>query len=302
MDFGKIPHFAQVDFKLSDSPQITLDSLGGKPNSNLKIYLGAPVWANSNFKGKIYPEKTKPADYLHHYSQNFESIELNTTHYQIPSQDRVESWVNKVQDNFKFCPKFPQSISHAAGDFSQLTHIIESFLKSLEYFEKNLGTSFIQFSEHFDFSGFTYLKSFIERFPSHIPLAIELRNPCWFQDQKLSHLLFECMQKNKISTVISDVAGRRDVLHMKLTTKKAFIRFTGNSLHETDYKRLDDWSERIQYWRDQGLEEIYFFLHQPDESLCVELAEYISPKLEKLTNLDIIAPKRLKTQEQLDLF
>ena len=302
MDFGKIPHFAQVDFKLPDSHKITYDSLGGQPSNHFKIYLGAPVWANSNFKGKIYPEKTKPSDYLEYYSQNFQSIELNTTHYQIPSHDRVKSWLDKAQKDFKFCPKFPQSISHAAGDFSQLTSIIESFLKSLDFFGDHLGISFIQFSEYFDFSSFSYLKSFIERFPKHIPLAIELRNPCWFQDQKLSNLLFECMQKYQISTVMSDVAGRRDVLHMKLTTKKAFIRFTGNSLHKSDFERLDEWSDQIQNWRDHGLEELYFFLHQPDESLCVELAEHIAPQLQELTDFEIIAPKRLKTQKQLDLF
>ena len=101
---------------------------------------------------------------------------------------------------------------------------------------------------------------------------------------------------------MSDVAGRRDVLHMKLTTKKAFIRFTGNSLHKSDFERLDEWSDQIQNWRDHGLEELYFFLHQPDESLCVELAEHIAPQLQELTDFEIIAPKRLKTQKQLDLF
>lgn len=36
-------------------------------------------------------------------------------------------------------------------------------------------------------------------------------------------------------------AGRRDVAHMNITVPKTMIHFVANDLHETDYKRLDDW-------------------------------------------------------------
>ena len=301
MDFGKISDFHEVDFTLPDTHQQTSVVLGGSKSTRLKVYLGTPVWANANFKGKIYPEKTPQNEYLNNYQEHFQSIELNTTHYQTPSLERVKNWTSKVSSDFKFCPKFPQTISHAQGDFSQLTHEIEDFLNSLEYFKDNLGISFIQFSDYFDHNNFKYIKNFIKRFPSHIPLAIELRNKCWFQDSPISNMMFALLHKHNISTVLSDVSGRRDVLHMRLTTNKAFIRFTGNSLHLTDFQRLDEWMERIEIWRDQGLDELYFFLHQPDESQCIELAEHIAPILQKLTKFPIKSPKRLKTQEQLDL-
>ncbi len=33
--------------------------------------------------------------------------------------------------------------------------------------------------------------------------------------------------------------------HMHLTMPKAFVRFVANSMHQTDYTRLDAWIERI---------------------------------------------------------
>ena len=51
------------------------------------------------------------------------------------------------------------------------------------------------------------------------------------------------LERLKKGTVITDTAGRRDCLHMKLTSADIFIRFVGNSLHESDYQRIDDWVE-----------------------------------------------------------
>jgi uncharacterized protein YecE (DUF72 family) len=75
-------------------------------------------------------------------------------------------------------------------------------------------------------------------------------------------------------SVITDVAGRRDVLHNRLTLPKAFIRFTGNDLHPTDFTRLNEWLKRIEQWQQMGLQELYFFLHTPEKHLTAELANY----------------------------
>jgi len=64
--------------------------------------------------------------------------------------------------------------------------------------------------------------------------------------------------KNNLTLLLTDTAGRRDVLHQRLTSKTAFIRFVANDLHATDYKRMDEWITRLKNWIDNGLEEIYF--------------------------------------------
>ncbi len=51
------------------------------------------------------------------------------------------------------------------------------------------------------------------------------------------------------------------MLHMRLTTPTAFIRYVGAN-HESDYQRLDDWLERLTEWKKEGLENVYFFVHQ----------------------------------------
>ena len=91
--------------------------------------------------------------------------------------------------------------------------------------------------------------------------------------------LLNTLRELKIGAIITDTAGRRDCAHMDLTVPRAFIRFVGNSLHPTDYTRIDDWVNRMHYWLQQGMEEIYFFMHMHDEAYSPELTVYMVDKI-----------------------
>ena len=91
--------------------------------------------------------------------------------------------------------------------------------------------------------------------------------------------------------VITDTAGRRDCAHMNLTVSKAFIRYVGNSLHPSDYTRCDAWIKRMKHWLNNGLQELYFFMHMHDEATSPELTVYLVDKMNKELGLNLIKPK-----------
>ena len=101
----------------------------------------------------------------------------------------------------------------------------------------------------------------------------------------------EKLRELNVGAIITDTAGRRDVAHMHLTIPKIFIRFVGNSLHPTDYTRIDDWANRIKYWLDNGLKEVYFFMHMHDEAKSPELALYLIDKLEAVCGIKVKKPQ-----------
>jgi uncharacterized protein YecE (DUF72 family) len=74
---------------------------------------------------------------------------------------------------------------------------------------------------------------------------------------------------------------------MRLTTPTAFIRFVGNGLHPTDYTRVDAWIQRIKKWMDEGIEKVYFFMHQHEEIHSPELCKYVIEQLNKHCNTNI---------------
>jgi hypothetical protein len=103
--------------------------------------------------------------------------------------------------------------------------------------------------------------------------------------------LLQTLQKLKVGIIITDTSGRRDCAHMHLTTPKAFIRFVGNSLHPTDYTRIDDWVNRIHYWLQHGLKELYFFMHMHDEAYSPELSVYLVDKIKDVCGIEVERPR-----------
>ena len=95
------------------------------------------------------------------------------------------------------------------------------------------------------------------------------------------------LERNNVGSVITDASGRRDCVHMRLTTPTAFIRFQGNDLHPTDYTRVDAWIQRIKIWVEQGAKKIYFFMHQNEEINSPEMCKYVVEQLNKHCNANL---------------
>jgi len=288
MQFGKVDDPSKVDFSLPETPKETLALLKKNgDNSDFEAYVGCAKWNKKDLKG-FYPRGTK--DELVYYAKQFNSIELNATFYHSPTKSQVETWVEKVPDGFKFFPKLPNSISH----FSRLLNTgekVKDFVDSTVLFEDHLGMAFLQMHDNYKPKDFERLQNFLEEFPKNYPLALEVRNEEWFADQEISNSLYALLEKQKVTNIIVDTAGRRDMLHMRLTSPVAFIRYVGAN-HASDYSRLDEWVDVLKTWKKAGLQKLYFFVHQNIELESPLLATYFIEKLNKSLGTSLISPNK----------
>ena len=294
MQFGKVESVEGIDFTLPPDHPDTAKVLGGKETKKLNISVGCAKWNKQDLKN-FYPKGIK--DELEYYASQFNSIELNATFYQAYGRDQFEKWNSKTPKGFKFFPKIPQAISHLKR-LNGVKILTDEFCNSLSGLEEKLGMVFLQMHDNFKPKDFERLEKFVVEFPKGIPLAIELRNTEWFNSKTEADRVCALFKKHHITNVIVDTAGRRDLIHMRLTTPYAFVRYVGAN-HESDYSRLDPWIERISKWQKKGLKEIYFFIHQNHEVESPLLSAYFINKLNKKldTNLDIPAkPESIKTK------
>lgn len=275
MDFGKLPSVERVNFALPPDPPGNAEVLGAAAHELGKacIYLGATGYNMRPWVGKWYPPGTKDKDYLRHYGAQFNTIEHNTTHYRIPDAATVARWRADTPDDFRFCPKIPQTISHAR-DLGLSGGQIQLFCREIEGLGQKLGPCFLQLPPYFSPRDLAVLLRFSDVFSPHIPLAVELRHEAFFADAAASDDFFALLRAAHYSPVITDVAGRRDVCHMRLSNATVLIRFVGNALHPSDYARVRDWAARLKTWFDQGLKAAYFFTHEPDNLLAPDLAAF----------------------------
>ncbi len=303
MDFGKLSDISTVDFTLpADAPQtkVVLQKNVHQTNKPV-VYVGCPIWTNKDWLGKVYPSMAKEKDFLYHYARQFNTIELNTTHYRIPDTETIERWKAAATPGFTFSPKFPQIISHEK-QLDEAEDLTLDFCEAIRGLGEHLGTSFLQLAPNFSPKYFPLLESYVRFFPKDIPLAIEFRHQDWFKPSLVSTKAFELLEQYNISTVITDVAGRRDVLHQRLTTLTAMIRFVGNGLHPTDYTRVNDWVERCLEWINGGLQTLYFFVHEPDNKFSPELVAYFIQNMNEKGNFHLTPPRITPQPVQGTLF
>ena len=305
MKFGKLQDISQVNFKLPNDHPITTETLSNLPKrtSKPKVFVGCTGWSMKEWVGTVYPKGTKSKDYLRHYVKQFNNIELNTTHYRIPNKETIQKWRSTAPKDFHYSPKIPQSISHSR-DLGKSTDYLLRFCEAISGLEENLGCSFMQLPPYFNYQRLPVLEGFFEQLPKDIPLALEFRHESWFDTPQYFNALMALLKKHQIATVITDVAGRRDVLHQCLTNETAMIRFVGNGLHPTDYERIDAWIAKLVEWFENGLHQVYFFTHEPDNLLAPDIAEYFCNKMKDAYDIDIRGPKLLdpSENEQMSLF
>jgi len=291
MKFGKVEQPEAIDFTLPQDHIDTERVLSGNKDrdaSPLQVYVGCAKWNKQDLKN-FYPRGTK--DELGYYSNQFNCIELNATFYRLFPKEQYEKWFDKTPEGFKFFPKITNTISHLKRLIDAEQYIPEYLDRTLALNEK-LGTIFLQMHNNFQPKNFDRVDNFINHWPSHVPIALEFRHTDWFNDPQVAERLYHTLEENNIANVLVDTAGRRDIMHMRLTNNEAFIRFVGAN-HESDYTRLDDWILRLQKWVAQGLTYIHFFIHQNVEEASPLLSAYFIEKLNKALSLDLKIPSTL---------
>lgn len=296
MQFGKVINPELIDFNLPQDHEDTQRVLRNTATGNLSVHVGCAKWNRQDLKG-FYPRGTK--DELEYYSSQFNSIELNATFYRIFPEDQFIKWHDKTPDGFKFFPKLVQNISHLKRLNEDVQPYVDHYLANTIHLKEKLGTIFLQLHGNFGSKNFDRVIRFIEKWPKEIRLAVEFRHTDWFNDRNVAEDLYNLLENNSISNIITDTAGRRDLLHMRLTNNEAFIRYVGAN-HHTDYARLDDWVERLALWKNQGISHIHFFVHQNIEKESPLLSGYFIDKLNTRLGTQLHIPGH--TSNNLTLF
>ncbi len=298
MQFGKVANPGAVDFTLpKDAPETAKVLEAYKNDMPFDVYVGCAKWNRNDLKG-FYPRGTK--DELTYYSTQFNCIELNATFYKMPDFKQVETWKNKTPAGFRFFPKITDIISH----YKRLIDVqqpLEEFCNAISVFEEKLGMPFLQLHDNFAPKDFDRLRNVLENFPKGIPLAVEVRNEAWFADKAVSKAYSGLLEGLGMANIIVDTAGRRDMLHMRLTGPEAFVRYVGAN-HASDITRLDDWITRIKKWRKAGLQKLYFFVHQNVELESPLLAAHFITRVNKEFGLSLTIPNKGDKGPQQSLF
>lgn len=252
----------------SSEEQIQIERLkraASRSSAQPQIYIGAPIWSHAPWVGNFYPESATSADFLREYAKQLNTVEVNSTFYAIPSSDTFLKWKESVGSGFRFCPKFPKSISHSLDGKHPDLKIFTDRVLSLE---GKLGVTFLQLPQYFAYREQDRLKQLLSQISRELKVVVELRNQEYFLNQRFKSEVLEMLAHSFAGSVSVDTPLERNVAHVSLTSTRMMVRFLGANLHESDEVRLKEWAQRIVLWFKSGLKDLYFLLHEPDNSLA----------------------------------
>jgi len=290
MKFGQVDDLNSVSFEWpSITPQTKKILSNYQSKKKPIIHLGGPGWSDKNYKGTLYPNKTPQNKFLSAYAKQFNSIEVNATRYGTPKIHVLNNWVSQVPNDFKFSLKVPQVITHRKNINDYESRIrMEKFIEAIFHLGNHSGISFAVMANYFKSEQMEELIDFIDFWPKDTRLAIELRHPSWYEGNIVAKWQ-SLFAKNNIIPVLTDTPGRRDVAHFALSNEHLFVRYVGDFSHPTDKKRINCWLDRIEALIQFGIQNIWFYVHQPSDNreCIIDFFNHLTPKLNDRLSLDI---------------
>lgn len=211
------------------------------------IRVGAQGWNYDAWVGPFYPTGTRAVDYLGIYARAFDTVEVDSTFYGIPSAKTVRAWATRTPESFAFTLKLPQEITHErrlrdSGD------VLVRFLEVARELGPKLGAILIQCAPSFGPAELPALAAFLPLLPPDLHFAIEFRDRGWINEGVIALLT-----EHRVALTLSDGRWIPRNTVMKLaeqpTSDIAYVRWMGPDQSIVDYSRLQvDRSAEIARW------------------------------------------------------
>lgn len=197
-----------------------------------------------DWEGVFYPAGTKSRDYLAHYAQFFNAVEVDSTFYGTPRPSTVERWAEVSPAGFQFSPKVPRQITHEAG-LVETAGQMADFVGTMQLLGDKLGPILIQLPPDFARTQIDVLAAFLAELPPEERYAVEFRHRSWHATET-----GELLQTHRVcwaSTEYKYLPGR-----VYVTTDFLYIRWIGaHGVYEVnDHERIDRTPELQEWYAD----------------------------------------------------
>lgn len=252
--------------------------------------VGLPQWQHP--KWKALGLKT-----LEDYARYFNCVEGNTTFYAIPGPDTVLRWKAMTDDNFRFCFKFPSSVTHQAA-LQHCEDLTNHFLRAIDPLAERLGQCWIQLPASFGPRELPALWHFLSTLPASLEYGVEVRHPDFFAKGEAEYALNSGLHQRGVNRVILDSravhastasdaasleAKRKKPqlpVHAIMTASGPMIRFIGGREPAENLTFFAPWKDKLTHWHQSG--SPWLFLHSPDIGEVFTLVRYFWPHLKLL--------------------
>lgn len=235
-----------------------------------RIHVGTMGWSYNFWVNNFYSKNTRPESFLEEYSKTFETVEVNSTFYRVPSVSVLKKWRTQTDSNFTFSVKAPKKVTHSKSIKENLDYL-DYFLENIATLKSKLGPILFQFPYSFKFQSFDELKNLVSVLPKSYRYAIEIRNKIWLDDR-----FYLFLKDNNICLVFNDIPWLKideitaDFVYFRLEGNRKKIDGTKGIIEQDKTKEIEDLAKKIRS-HEEGIEcfvyfSKYFSGHSPSDA------------------------------------
>lgn len=219
----------------------------------MKVHIGCSGWNYRDWRGKFYPEKMSQKDWLNHYADKFDTVEVNNTFYKFPKDRTLGNWRDTVSSGFRFSLKGSRYISHMKklGDVKES---VRKFETAAGIMKRKLGCILWQLPGNLHRDD-EKLEKFCQTLDVRHKHVIEFRHESWFNQN-----IYTILRNNKVSCC--SISSPDFPEEMIVTGKTGYVRFHGKGKQWYDYhysvKELQEWYKMIM---DTGVREVFIYFN-----------------------------------------
>jgi uncharacterized protein YecE (DUF72 family) len=223
-----------------------------------------------------FPPEFENASRLTYYSTLFNSIEVNSSFYKIPTAVTVAKWAQSIQENFKFTYKLWRGITHAKGLMFEEDDVLK-FIQNVSRVENKAGALLIQLPPSASISSIQQLERLVEIIMASDgkgmwALAIEFRHKSWYNDKT-----YTLLDKYGAAMVIHDKPNSVTPF-MQYESPFIYLRFHGPT---GDYKGsyaeevLSEYAQYVVDWVNEG-KVVYVYFNNTAGDALQDHASFLS--------------------------
>ena len=242
-----------------------------------EIHIGTCGWHYPHWSGPFYPPDVDQRGFLRHYANQFRTVEINNTFYQLPDKETLLRWRETVPSDFLFAVKANRYITH----MKKLKDSEEPLARMLEavcVLGDKLGPILFQLPPRWHVN-MKRLRSFLEVLPEQHRYAIEFRDRSWFDSW-----VYDLLREHEVAFCIHDLA--RQASPKVITSDVVYVRLHGPSgRYQGRYTQqmIARWAAAIWIWaREQR--QIYCYFNNDVGGYATENALELQQTLETLVS------------------
>ena len=163
------------------------------------LFVGTSGFAYPAWKPGFYPAKLPANQFLKHYAERLNCVEINYTFRRLPAATTLAAWVEATPACFVFAVKANMRITHILR-LRNAEQATEVFLKAIDPLRtsKRLGPVLFQLPPQMK-CDVGLLRSYLGLLPKGMRYAFEFRHVSWLVDE-----VFDELRRNNVSLCVAE--------------------------------------------------------------------------------------------------